>query len=67
MVERILNDIELLYKNNTDRYDVFMDDVDRKVFYDYLSVVPFEINIHEIQKRLENLFYKHNDVINIYC
>lgn len=66
MIDRILNDIELLYKNNTDRYEVFMSDVDKKVFFDYLSVVPFEMNIQEIQKRLEHIYYRHSDVKHIH-
>jgi len=42
---------------------LFYYEVDKKVFNDYLTFVPFEMNMEKIKKRLENGFYRHKEAI----
>lgn len=43
------------------RYNLFIEDVDKNIYADYLAFVEVEMNITLIQKRLENQYYKSKD------
>ena len=59
----MLKEIELLYQYNENRYGVFMYEVDKEDYPAYLQMIPFEMNIEMIQKRLTQMYYRHLQVI----
>lgn len=51
-----------LYENNTEQYEIFLEEVDKDTYKDYPQIVVFEMNIQKIKRRLANFFYRHKEV-----
>lgn len=57
--------IEFLKKyieKNTDLTREFLDYVDLDIFHDYLRIVEFQMNLNRIKKRLQNGYYRREEV-----
>ena len=54
--------IETLYESNTEHYEIFLEEVDKVAYKDYPLIVPFEMNLEKIKKRITNSYYRHKEV-----
>ena len=61
-VQKIKKDIEQLYQLNETRYTPFYEEVDKKEFTIYPSIIAFEMNIQAVIARLSHHYYRHKEV-----
>lgn len=62
-VEKIRQDIEKLYDLNQIRYVPFYEEVDKRAFQIYPTIIALEMNIQAILSRLSNMYYRHKEVL----
>jgi len=62
-MNKLLRETQILYDSNTEHFEIFLEEVNKTAYKDYPLIVPFEMNIEKIKKRLVNSFYRHKEVL----
>lgn len=62
-IDNVIKEIDTIHDSDTDRFDIFVEEVNKALYRDYPSKVAYEMNIDKIKTRLQNFFYRHKEGI----